>query len=117
MVWACLDVVLQPFPRLGNDLHGALLEVQNSSPQDIGFAHGEELGAERRKTFVPHLNSFLFLVKPLLRLPREGEGKQAEPDALRCDILDDDHVAQLKEVLEMRVRVLAWQTMQLVCLH
>ena len=40
-----------------------------------------------------------------------------EPDALRCDVLDDDRVAQLEEVLEMRVRVLAWQTMELVCLH
>ena len=40
-----------------------------------------------------------------------------EPEALRCDVLDDDRVAQFKEVLEMRVRVLVWQTMELVCLH
>ena len=53
MVRACLDVVLQPFPRLRNDFHGALLEVQNSSPQGFGFAHGEELGEECRGTFVP----------------------------------------------------------------
>ena len=32
-------------------------------------------------------------------------------------ILDDDGVAELEEVLEMRVRVLTWQTMELVCLH
>ena len=69
MVWAYLDVGLQPLLRLGNGFHGALLEVQNSSPQGIGFAHGEELGEERRRTFVPRLDNFLFLVKPLLRLP------------------------------------------------
>ena len=93
MVQACLDVVLQPFPRLRNGFHGALLEVQNFSPKGIGFAHGEELREERRETFVPRLDSFLFLVKPLLCLPREREGKQAEPDAFRCDVLDDDGVA------------------------
>jgi len=54
---------------------------------------------ERRRTFVPCVDSFLALVEPLLRLPREGEGKQAELDAFRCDILDDDGFAQLKEVL------------------
>ena len=94
-----------------------MLEGRNSSPQGISFAHGEELGEERRGTFIPHFDSFLFLVEPLLHLPQEGEGKQVEPDALRCDVLDDDHVAQLKEVLEMCVCVLAWQTMELVCLH
>jgi hypothetical protein len=40
-----------------------------------------------------------------------------EPDARRCDVLHDNHVAQLKEVLEMRVRVLTRQTKELVCLH
>ena len=72
---------------------------------------------ERHGTFVPHVDSFLFLVEPLLWLPEEGEEKQAEPHALRCDILDDDGVAQLEEVLEMHVRILAWQSMELVCLH
>ena len=91
--------------------------VQNSSPQGIGFANGEELGEERRGTFVPRLDSFLLLLEPLLLLPREGEGKQAEPDALRCEILDDNSVSQLEEVLEMRVCVLARQTMELVRLH
>ena len=93
VVRACLDVVLQPFPRLGNGFRGVLLEVGDLSPQGIGFAHGEELGEERRGTFVPRLDSFLFLIKPPLHLPQEGEGKQAEPDALRCDVLDDDSVA------------------------
>ena len=32
-------------------------------------------------------------------------------------VLDDDHVAELEEVLEMHVRVLTWQTRELVCLH
>ena len=69
MVQASLDVVLQPLPCLGNSFHGALLEVQNSSPQGIGFAHGEELGEELRGIFVPRLDSFLFFVELLLRLP------------------------------------------------
>ena len=72
---------------------------------------------EWRGTFVPHLNNFLVLVEPLLHLSREGEEKQAEPDALRCDILDDDSVAQLEEVLEMCVRILTGQTTEWVCLH
>ena len=93
------------------------MEVGDPYPQGIGFAHGEELGKECHGTFVPHLDSFLFLVEPLLHLPQEGEGKQAEPNALRCDVLDDHRVAQLEEVSEMHVCVLAWQTMELVRLH
>jgi hypothetical protein len=33
------------------------------------------------------------LVKPLFHLPREGEGKQMEPDTSWCDVFDDDGVA------------------------
>ena len=99
MVRACLDVVLQPFPRLENGFLGVLLEVGDSSPQGIGFAHGEEFGKEHRGTFVPRVDSFPFLVEPLFHPPREGEGKQAEHD--------DDGVTQHEEVLEMRVHVLA----------
>jgi len=62
-------------------------------------AHGEIFHEERRGTFVPRVDSFLALVEPLLHLPQEGEGKQAELDAFKCDILDDDGFAQLKEVL------------------
>jgi len=40
-----------------------------------------------------------------------------EPDACRLNVLDDDSVAQLKEVLEMCICLLARQTMELVCLH
>ena len=68
-------------------------------PRSICFAHGEKFHEEHRGTFVPRVDSFLALVEPLLRLPREGEGKQAELDAFRCDIHDDDGFAQLKEVL------------------
>ena len=93
------------------------MEVGDSSPQGIGFAHGKELGEERRGTFVPRFDSFSVHIEPLFRPPREGEGKQAEPNALRCDVLDDHRVAQLEEVSEMHVCVLAWQTMELVCLH
>ena len=107
MVWACLDVVLQPLLCLGNGFHRALLEVPNSSPQGIGFAHGVELGEKRRGTFVPRADSFLFFLEPLFNPPGEGEGKQAEPDALKCDILDDDGVTQFKEVLEMHICVLS----------
>ena len=64
MVQACLDVVLQPFPCLGNGFHGVLLEVGDSSPQGIYFAHGEELGEERHGTFVPRVDSFPFLEEP-----------------------------------------------------
>ena len=100
-MWACLDVVLQPFPCLGNGLHGALLEVRNSSPQGIGFAYGEKLHEERCGTFVPRTHSFLFLVEPLFRLPRKEEGKQTEPDASWYDVFDDDGVAHLQEVLQV----------------
>jgi hypothetical protein len=51
------------------------------SPQGIGFAHGEKFHEERHGTFVPRVDRFLALVKPLFRLPCEGEGKQAKPYA------------------------------------
>ena len=99
MVRACLDVILQPLPRLEDRFHGILLEVGNSSPQGIGFSHGEELQEEQRGAFHPCVVCFLVLVEPLFHLPHEGEGKQTESDAFRCDNFDDDGVAQLKEVL------------------
>ena len=75
MVKACLDVLLQPLPCLRNRLHGILLEDGNSSPQGIGFPHGEELQEERRGAFRPCVVCFLVLVEPLFHLPYEGEGK------------------------------------------
>jgi hypothetical protein len=68
-------------------------------------------------TFVPCVDSFLVLIKPLFCLPCEGEGKQAELDASRCDVFNDNSVAQLREVLKVSVHVLTWQTKELVCLH
>ena len=67
--------------------------------------------------FVPRVDGFLVLIKPLFCLPREGEGKQAEPDDCWCDVFYDDGVAQLREVLQVSTSVLAWQTTELVCLH
>ena len=55
--------------------------------------------------------------KPLFRLSSEGKGKQTEPDAVLHDVLDDDGVAQLKEVLKVGVGILAWQATELACLH
>jgi hypothetical protein len=86
-------------------------------PQSNGFAHREKLCEEHRRTFVPRVDSFLVLIEPLFHLPREGEGKQAEPDASWCNVFNDDSVVQLKEVLEMSTCVLARQTTKLVCLH
>ena len=40
-----------------------------------------------------------------------------EPDAVLRDVLDDDGVAQLKEVLKVGVGILAWQATKLACLH
>jgi hypothetical protein len=82
-----------------------------------GFAHGEKFREEHHETFVPRVDSFLVLVEPLFCLPHEGEGKQTEPDASWCDIFDDDYVAQLKEVLQVCTRILAWQAIELACLY
>ena len=68
MVQACLDVVLQPLPCLVNGFRGTLLEVGDSSPQGIGFAHGKEFGEGHRGTLVPHLDNFLLLIEPLFHL-------------------------------------------------
>ena len=65
----------------------------------------------------PTFDDFLALVEPLFHLPHKGEGKQTEPDASWCDVIDDDSVAQLKEVLQVCTCVLAWQTTELVRLH
>ena len=52
------------------------------STQGIGFAQREEFGEEGHGTFVPRVDGFLILIKPLLRFPQEGERKQAEPDGV-----------------------------------
>jgi len=76
MVRAFLDVILQPLPCLGDRFHGVLLEIQNSSPQGIGFAHEEELREEHSGAFLPQVDSFLILIKPPLRLPAREKGNR-----------------------------------------
>ena len=77
------------------------------SPLGHWFCPWEKFREECRGTFV----------EPLFCLHRKGEGKQTEPDASLCDIFYDDCVAQLKEVLQVCVHVLARQTTELVCLY
>ena len=92
-------------------------KFKNFPPQGIGFVHGEKFCEEHRGTFVPHTNSFLLFVQQLFHLPREGVGKQTEPDASLCGVFDDYGVAPLQEVLQVCTCILAWQTTELVCLH
>ena len=41
----------------------------------LGFAQREEFSEECRGTLVPRADGFLVLIKPLFRLPQEGERK------------------------------------------
>ena len=111
------DVLLKPLPCFGYGLKWRLLEVRDLPPQSAGPAHREELGEECCGALFPCVNSFLALIKPLFRLSGEGNGKQTEPDTVLRDILDDDGVAQLKEVLKVGVGILTWQATELACLH
>ena len=86
------------------------------SPLGHWFCPWGKLREDCRGTFVPHIDSFLFFVEPLFCLLRKGEGKQTEPDAILCNIFDDDGVAQLQEVLQVCTCV-AWQTTELVCIY
>jgi len=84
------------------------VEVRDLPPQRAGPAHGEKLGEECHRALFPCVNSFLVLIKPLFHLSGEGKGKQTEPDAVLRDVLDDDGVAQLKEVLKVGIGILGW---------
>ena len=53
----------------------------------------------------------------MFRLSDEGKGKQTKPDVVLRNVLDDDCVAQLKEVLKVGVGILASQATELACLH
>jgi hypothetical protein len=75
------------------------LEIGNSSPQGIGFAYGKEFCEERLRAFSLGIDSFLVLVESQFCLPHKGERKQMEPYSIRCDVFDDDCVAQFKEGL------------------
>ena len=94
-----------------------MLEVRNSSTKGVGFARREELCKEHRGTHVPCVNNFLVLVQPLFCPPHEGEWEQTESNYLQCNILHDDGVAQLQEVSEMCVGILARQSIELICLN
>ena len=87
------------------------------SPLEHWFFPWGKFHEELRGTFVPHTNSFLLFVQQLFHLPREGVGKQTEPDASLCGVFDDYGVAPLQEVLQVCTCILAWQTTELVCLH
>jgi hypothetical protein len=52
-----------------------MLEIGDSSPQGIGFAHWEEFREKRRGAFAPCVNNNLVLIEPLFHLPHEGEGE------------------------------------------
>jgi hypothetical protein len=83
----------------------------------MGSAYGKKFREEHRGTFVPCVDGFRILVKPLFHLPREGEGKQTKLDACWCDVFYGDAVTQLKEVLQMSTCILARRSTELVCLH
>jgi hypothetical protein len=44
VVWACRDIILQAFPRLGNGLVCELLKARDLILEDIGFSELNELG-------------------------------------------------------------------------
>jgi len=117
VVWAGLDVILQPLPCLGGWIPKKFARSLKFSPLGHWFCPWGKLCEERRGTFVPCVDSFLLFIEPLSRLPREGEGKQTELDASWCDVFDDDGVVQLQEGLQVCTCILAWQAIELACLH
>ena len=72
---------------------------------------------ERRGTLVPRADGFLVLIKPLFRLPQEGERKQAEPDSVSRNAPYSYDFAELQEVLEMGVSVLIRLATEWASLH
>ena len=57
------------------------------------------------------------MIKPLFRLPQEGERKQAKPDGVSCNAPYGYGFAKLQEVLEMDVGVLIRLTTEWASLH
>ena len=76
------DAFLQCLPSFRDGFHPCLLETRNFPVKGVGLAQREEFGEERRGTLVPRADGFFVLIKPLFRLPPEGERKQAEPDGV-----------------------------------
>ena len=81
------------------------------------FAQWEEFGVERHGTLVPRADGFLVLIKPLFRLPQEGERKQAEPDGVSRSAPYGYGLAQLQEILEMGIGVLILLATEWARLH
>ena len=104
-------------PKLLDGFHPYLLETRYSSSQGIHFAQREELGEERRGTFVPHANGFLVLVKPLFFLPQEGQRKYTETDSIIRNAPYGYGLAELQKVLEVGVAVLVWLATKWASLH
>jgi hypothetical protein len=83
----------------------------------IDFTQWEEFGEERFGALGQSIDNFLVFVEPLFRLPLEGKGKQMESDNIMLNYLQDNSVAQGKELLQMHIGVLvrlATELMRLV---
>jgi hypothetical protein len=93
------------------------MEVGDSSPQGIGFAHREDFHEECYGAFALGVYSFLVLIELLFCLPHKGKGKQTEPDSLGCDVFDDDCVTQFKEVCQVSVGILTGYSIEWTGLH
>ena len=73
--------------------------------QGICFAQWEEFYEERLGAFGLGVDVF-FLVKPLFRLPQQGEGKQTKLDNIGGDTPYHYVVVELQEILQMRIGIL-----------
>ena len=69
------------------------------------------------KKFVPCADCFFVLIKPLFRLPQEGERKQTEPDGISRNAPYGCGLAKLQKVLEMGVGVLIRLSTEWASLH
>ena len=76
-----------------------------------------KISEERRGTLVPRADGFLVLIKPLFRLPQEGERKQTEPDGVSRNAPYGYDLAKLQKVLEMGVGVLIRLATEWASLH
>ena len=59
----------------------------------------------------------LFFIKPLFRLPQQGEGKQTKLDNVGGDTPYDNGVAELQKILQMCICVLIRLATELASLH
>ena len=82
----------------------------------ICFAQWQELCEERLRAIIPGVDG-LFHVKPLFRLPQQGEGKQTKLDGIGGDPPYDYGVAEPRKILQMCVDVLIWLATERSNLH